>query len=117
MSAAASPVAEQESAPQPDETLPETTDVKAESSTPACKTEDVWTREEDKMILQVFEQGGTANMLEEVKDLLPQRTLDQVKSINCVCYVYYFIFILQIKERFETLMQLLAKMSSEAAGE
>jgi hypothetical protein len=92
-SAAASPVAEQESAPQLDETLPEATEVKAESSTPSFKTEEEWTREEDKMILQVFEQGGTANMLEEVKDLLPLRTLDQVKfEIILLNFPLYFIF-------------------------
>ncbi|XP_059487565.1 uncharacterized protein LOC132203667 [Neocloeon triangulifer] len=58
-----------------------------------------WTRDEDKVILQVIEQGGTANMIENMKHLIPRRTQDE------------------IKERFETLMKLLAKMSSEAAGE
>ncbi|CAB3384329.1 Hypothetical predicted protein [Cloeon dipterum] len=60
---------------------------------------DEWTRNEDKIILQVIEQNSNANMIDEAKQLLPMRS-------EC-----------QIRKRFETLMKLLTKMSSEASGE
>jgi len=53
-----------------------------EGSSPSTKAAEEWTREEDKVILQVFEQGGTANILEEVTDLLPKRTPEQVNFIK-----------------------------------
>jgi hypothetical protein len=110
VSAAASPVPEVSNEPSTSH---------QEQGLEASMSEDEWTRDEDKVILQAFEQGGTANILVEVKDLLPQRSPEQVINLYiCVIMVCLIkVTLLQIKSRFETLMQLLAKMSSEAVGE
>ncbi|KAF4524962.1 hypothetical protein B566_EDAN014479 [Ephemera danica] len=69
---------------------------------PTCSTvspdkDPCWTRDEDKAILQAFQQGGTAQrMLLTVRQLLPERTAEQIMG------------------RFQILLKLLQQMSSAA---